>query len=140
MNEIDRWINLMESDGCRITGPRRAIVDLLLAADHAVNPIEIYDQARVKYPKMGLVTVYRTLEKLEELNLIQRVHQLDGCNCYLPQAVGHQHLIICERCGKAQFFEGENLDSFINQVGTKMGYKITQHWLQLFGICSNCAS
>lgn len=139
MTEIIRWLEMLEQQGYRITGPRRAIVELLVNSDHALNPMDVYDKARSKYPRMGLVTVYRTLEKLEELHLIQRVHQPCGCNAYLPQARGHQHLIICDQCGKAQFFEGDDLNGFFNHVGADLGYAVKDHWLQLFGTCSDCS-
>ncbi len=56
---------------------------------------------------MGLVTVYRTVEKLEELGLVQRVHQPSGCQSFIAAAVGHQHLLICQSCGKVVFFDGK---------------------------------
>jgi len=140
MIEIQPWMKILEQDNCRVTGPRKVIAELLMGTERALSPVEIFDFAREKYPKMGLVTVYRTLEKLEELHLIQRVHQPGSCNAFLPRAIGHQHLIICEKCGKANFFEGDDLDGFFRKVAERLGYSVTDHWLQLFGICPKCAS
>jgi Fur family transcriptional regulator, ferric uptake regulator len=140
MDGSTAWINKLEKNGCRATGPRKTIIDLLANSNRALNPMEIFDHARKEYPKIGLVTVYRTLEKLEEFHLIQRVHQPGGCNSYLSHKEGHQHLIICERCGKADFFEGDDLDEFFEMVATKLGYSVNNHWLQLFGVCKNCSA
>jgi hypothetical protein len=65
----------------------------------ALTPLEVYDMARKKYRALGLVTVYRTLEKLEELHLIQRVHQPMGCQAFISAGHGHQHLLLCQNCG-----------------------------------------
>ena len=138
MNPIS-WLTQLRSNGYRLTKARKAVVETVASTPSALNPQEVYEQAKSTCPSLGLVSVYRTLEKLEELNLIQRVHQPDGCNAYLPHADGHQHLIICGECGKAEYFDGkENMDAFFNQVAGEYGYKLSEHWLQLFGTCSKC--
>ena len=87
-----------------------------------------------------LTTVYRTLETLEELGLIQRIHQHDGCNAYLPHEDGHKHLIICETCGKAEYFEGDDMDEYFNRVAGEHQFTVNEHWLQLYGTCYGCAA
>jgi Fe2+ or Zn2+ uptake regulation protein len=132
------WLTQLQSNGYRLTNARKAVVETVAAATSALNPSEVYEQAKSACPGLGLVTVYRTLEKLEELGLIQRVHQPGGCNAYLPHAEGHQHLIICQRCGKAQYFEGDNLEAFFERVAVEHGFTVSEHWLQLFGVCAAC--
>ena len=138
MIETERWLELLEEKGGRITGPRKAIEELMVKADHALSPVDVFDQARSKYPKMGLVTVYRTLEILSELGLVERVHQQDGCHMYLRAANGHEHLLICSRCGKAAYFSGDDLSVLIDRISSESGFVIQSHWLQLQGICQKC--
>lgn len=132
------WLTQLQSNGYRLTNARKAVVETVADATSALNPIEVYEQAKSTCPGLGLVTVYRTLEKLEELDLIQRVHQPGGCNAYLPHADGHQHLIICQQCGRAQYFEGDNLEAFFERVAGEHGFTVREHWLQLFGVCAEC--
>ncbi len=141
MNDMtsSAWLTQLQSNGYRLTNARKAVVETVARAESALNPLDVYEQAKAAYPDLGLVTVYRTLEILEELHLIQRVHQPDGCNAYLPHAEGHQHLIICQKCGKAEYFEGENLDDWFAQVAGEHGFTVNEHWLQLFGLCSECS-
>ncbi|MBN1453794.1 MAG: transcriptional repressor [Anaerolineales bacterium] len=113
-------------------------MDIVAGAQSALSPLEVYEQARSACPGLGLVSVYRTLEKLEELSMIQRVHQPGGCNAYLPHANGHQHLIICERCGKAEYFDGDDMEAFFSKVAREHGFTVREHWLQLFGVCEEC--
>lgn len=138
MAEIERWLELLEEKGGRITGPRRAIVELMVNSDHALSPVDVFDQARGKYPKMGLVTVYRTLEILSEMGLVDRVHQPDGCHMYLRAAQGHEHLLICSCCGKAAYFSGDDLGTLIERISQESGFSIQSHWLQLQGLCQKC--
>ncbi|MFZ5909223.1 MAG: Fur family transcriptional regulator [Chloroflexota bacterium] len=136
---VSAWLTQLQSNGYRLTNARKAVVETVAQTRSALNPLEVYEQARAACPGLGLVSVYRTLEKLEELHLIQRVHQHDGCNAYLPHADGHQHLIICQKCGRAVYFEGDNLEAFFERVAGEHGFTVTEHWLQLFGLCSECS-
>jgi len=132
------WLTQLQENGYRLTGARRAVVETVVLSNHALTPVEVYDAARRAYPALGLVTVYRTLEKLEELHLIQRVHQPQGCQAFITLGEGHQHLLLCQNCGQASFFEGDDLDNLIDSIARKTGYSIREHWLQLFGLCKNC--
>jgi Fe2+ or Zn2+ uptake regulation protein len=133
------WFTQLQMNGYRLTKARKAVVETMAKTESALNPLEVFEQAKIICPGLGLVSVYRALEKLEELNMIQRVHQPNGCNYYLPHADGHQHLIICKSCGKAVYFDGkENLDDFFGQVGRELGFTVSEHWLQLFGLCADC--
>ncbi len=132
------WLTLLKKNGCRLTEPRRVVVELVANAKRVLTPLEVYDMARKQRPALGLVSVYRTLEKLEELNLIQRVHQPQGCQAFVAAGHGHQHLLLCENCGKAEFFEGDDLAALMQSIARKTGYKVKDHWLQLFGLCKSC--
>jgi Fe2+ or Zn2+ uptake regulation protein len=137
---IQEWLERLQANGYRLTDPRRAVVEIIASSQRVLSPYEVYELARQRYPKIGLVTVYRTVEKLEQLDLIQRVHQPSGCQAFVAAFSGHQHLLICESCGRVEFFsgEGEKMDSLMAAVGQESGYRIRHHWLQLFGRCNRC--
>ncbi|MGQ0603061.1 MAG: Fur family transcriptional regulator [Anaerolineales bacterium] len=128
----------MRASGYRTTGPRQAIIDIVTGSRRALNPAQIHALARKRYPSLGLVTVYRTLEKLEELGLVQRVHHPRGCQSFLPSSRGHEHLLLCQKCGHAETFSGDNLGVLIHDIAERTGYRIEVHWLQLFGLCARC--
>lgn len=134
----ETWLTQLQDNGYRLTGARRAVVEVVQKSTYALTPIEVFDIARKKYAALGLVTVYRTLEKLEELRLIQRVHQPHGCQAFIAASHAHQHLLLCENCGQVMFFEGDDLNALIVTISKKTGYQIHEHWLQLFGLCQNC--
>jgi len=132
------WEKDIREKGFRITKPRKAVIDVLALSQHALDASQVFDLARKDCPSLGLVSVYRTLEMLESLDLIQRVHQPDGCHAYLAGFTGHQHLLICTGCGKTLFFAGEDMDNLFDRVTQESGYQINDHWLQLFGLCKKC--
>ena len=124
----------------KLTRPRQAILDIIAAAEHHLTPAEIHKRARKKYPHLGLVTVYRTLELLTELGYVQRVHFNDGCHSYIAAAQGHAHHLVCSNCGKAQEFENCELEPLIAKLQRKTGYEINVHMLELMGRCPACAT
>ena len=134
----DKWLTQLQENGYRLTEARRVVVETVQKSTRALTPVEVFDMARKKYRGLGLVSVYRTLEKLEELNLVQRVHQPQGCQAFIAESSGHEHLLLCQNCGQVTFFEGDDLDTLINTISTKTGYLIREHWLQLFGLCQAC--
>ncbi|HLO32074.1 MAG TPA: Fur family transcriptional regulator [Anaerolineales bacterium] len=135
---VELWLTQLQENGYRLTAARRAIVEAIRKSTHALTPVQVFDIARKKYHALGLVSVYRTLEKLEELHLIQRVHQPQGCQAFIAESRGHKHLLLCQNCGQVTFFEGDDLDGLIRAISKKTGYQVQEHWLQLLGLCQNC--
>ena len=105
-----------------------------------LHPSRCMNEARRQCPGLGLVSVYRTLEKLEQLGLVQRVHQTRGCQAFVRKGDGHQHLLVCKNCGKVILFEGDQLDPLFKSISRASGFQIESHWLQVFGLCKNCRS
>ena len=132
------WLQELKHHGYRLTSPRKAVVEVVANSASVLSPHEIYALGRGRYAKLGLVTVYRTLEKLEEMGLVQRVHRPDGCEAFIAGVDGHQHLLVCESCGRVEYFGGDKLDGLINKVQGDSGYEIREHWLQFFGLCQAC--
>ena len=132
------WLMHLQENGYRLTAARRAVVEVVQNSTRALTPVEVFDIARKQYHALGLVSVYRTLEKLEELHIIQRVHQPQGCQAFIAASQNHEHLLLCQNCGQVMFFEGDDLEALINSISKKTGYQISEHWLQLFGLCQAC--
>lgn len=134
----NEWLRQLGERGNRLTAPRRAIVRILCRSRRALEPLALFDAVRADAPGVGLVTVYRTLEALEELGLVQRIHESSGCRRYLRAPQGHEHVLLCRRCGQAELFDGDDLEPLFAQVAARWGYAIEDHWLQLFGLCPEC--
>ena len=134
----DRWLSALQDSGYRLTRPLRAIVEIMARSSRALSPADVYDLGRKEYKGLGLVTVYRALEKLEELGLVQRVHQPGGCHMYLRATQGHEHLLLCTSCGRAEYFSGDDLAPLMKSIARRSRFRIQEHWLQLYGLCEEC--
>jgi len=77
---VKEWLSQLQANGYRITHARRVIVEELVKSQKALEPVDLFTICRKKDPALGLVTIYRTLDQLDQLGLIQRVHQADGCH------------------------------------------------------------
>ncbi|MDY7080174.1 MAG: Fur family transcriptional regulator [Chloroflexota bacterium] len=136
---MTEWEQSLTDAGCRITASRRAVMQVLAQADAPLSPYEIMRQAQAVHRKLGLVTVYRTLNLLAEMKLVRRIHLDDGCHGYLTASPGHRHALICQSCGRAVEFPGEDdLHTLIGRVEAGTGYRVDDHLLQLFGLCPSC--
>ena len=134
-----KWLQFLHANGFRVTPALRAVVDIVSSDGKALSAQQVFDSARRMHPKLGLMTVYRALEKLEELALIQKVHSPGGCHTYAASPNGHQHLLLCLTGGRVEYFEGDELESLFQAIGVEKKYQIKEHWLQLFGVCQQCA-
>ncbi len=67
---LETWYSRLQASGYRLTSPRRILVEIISSASRLMSAVELFDLGRKEYPALGLVTVYRTLDKLEELELI----------------------------------------------------------------------
>lgn len=123
--------------GYRLTRPRLAVLQVLQENDESLSPEEIYRQGKAIYRPLGLVTVYRTLELLAELGLARRVHSALHCHGY-ASAGADRHYLICQDCHHVLEFPCEGLDELIAAVQAQTGYDVTQHLLELSGVCPSC--
>ncbi|WP_376789849.1 Fur family transcriptional regulator [Thermoflexus sp.] len=133
------WEERLNQAGWRVTMPRRVVLRVLQQARRPLSPQEIHARGRRMRPSLGLVSVYRALEVLEQAGLVRRVHQGARCDGYILASPGHHHVLICRRCGRAVEFPGaEDLSGLIAQVEQRTGFRVEDHLLQLSGLCAPC--
>jgi len=137
---LNDWERKFQDNGYRLTTPRREIIRVVAESLKPLSPMEIFDIARQSIPTIGLVTVYRTIEKMESLKLIHRVHHINQCQTIFRSTQDHQHLLICTKCGKTEYFEGLDVEHAFEALSQKYEIEITGHSFQLFGICKTCAN
>ncbi|MBN1562236.1 MAG: transcriptional repressor [Anaerolineae bacterium] len=128
----------LRAGGHKLTQPRRAILQALLASAKPLSPAEIQQSGQAFCAELGLVTVYRTLEILESIDMVRPVHVADGCHGYVLATPGHTHHVVCERCHAVVEIVGCDLGDFLDRVAARTGYQITDHWLEIAGICGAC--
>ncbi len=130
----------MADHGLRLTRQRRAVLDAVTHASSSVSALQVFDAARETCPELGLTTVYRTLDVLSELGALRRVHGLDNCEAFVPAGAAHGHTVVCSSCGSTTEFTDCDMHAVVAAATRQTGYRITEHFLQLTGICSACAA
>lgn len=135
---FDTLAQQLRDNGHKLTQPRRAILRVLMAAAKPLSPAEIQTRGQERCADLGLVTVYRTLEIMEQIGLVRPVHLADGCHGYALSTPGHTHHVVCERCHAVVEIVGCELGGFLQRVAERTGYRITGHWLEISGLCAAC--
>jgi Fur family transcriptional regulator, ferric uptake regulator len=142
----DAWIDealqrLREATG-RSGGARRVVVEFLGAQGCCVSAQELHDAVRARGARVGIASVYRTLDGLDELGLLQRVDLGDGLSRFEradPHGEHHHHLV-CGDCGKVEPFEDPALEAAIAGIAGGRGYDVAAHDVVLRGACGDCRS
>ncbi len=135
---FDALAERFRADGHKLTQPRRAILRAMLHTSKPLSPAEIQTRGHDYCADLGLVTVYRTLELMEDLGMVRAVHIADNCHGYVLATPGHTHHLVCEECHAVVEIEGCALGDFLDSVAERTGYAITGHWLEISGLCPEC--
>jgi Fur family transcriptional regulator, ferric uptake regulator len=142
----NRWsehaLGKLAEAGYRRGGARTAVVETLAGHACAVTALELEDELRERDVRVGRASVYRALEVLEELGLVQRFEAARGIAGYERVDPGghHHHHAICRRCGRMEPFEDRDLEQAIGQVAEQVPFEIAEHDVVLRGLCERCAS
>jgi Fur family ferric uptake transcriptional regulator len=133
------WKETLTRHGYRITQPRIQIMRLLEDAPTALTPQQIHCQLQKQGGNLGLVSVYRTLELLTQLELVAIVYDPQRNPGYMVSSTGHHHHIVCQNCNQAYEFSGsDDIDDLIQRVEAETSFEVRDHLLQLYGLCPDC--
>jgi Fur family ferric uptake transcriptional regulator len=136
----DHALGELRREGYRWGGARAAVVDLLAGEDCCLTAQEIYDRLRVDGRRIGIASVYRTLETLQRLRLVQRLEMGEGVARFEAAHAGgeHHHHLVCDRCGQVVSFEDAALEQTLEGLAGRLGVDIDAHDVVLRGACSAC--
>lgn len=122
--------------GHRSGRARQQVVDLLAGAECALTALEI--DRRIE--SVGRASVYRTLERLERLELVQRVEIGAGTAGYeRVDPAAHHHHLVCQECGRLSPFTSEQIERAIEAVSRDSEFIVASHDVVLRGTCPNCS-
>jgi Fur family transcriptional regulator, ferric uptake regulator len=136
----NQTLQLLQERGYRLTNPRKVIVDTVFSFDHAFSSEDVVRQVELVDDSVGRATVFRTLDVLAQLGVLDRLHGPDGCHSYV-RGMGddaHYHHLICSSCGTVVPFEGCNVEEMLAELQRSTRFEISNHMLEVFGLCENC--
>jgi Fur family transcriptional regulator, ferric uptake regulator len=127
--------------GYRRGGARRAILELLDEQSCALSAVEIEQALTSRRREVSRASVYRVMDELEEIGLVQRVEIGQGMVRYEPvrHGPGHHHHLVCDNCGRLQPFADDELERTIRRVAERLTMRVSEHEIVLHGACQTCA-
>jgi Fur family transcriptional regulator, ferric uptake regulator len=139
---LERVKKQLHSSSYKLTPQREATVRVLLEneEDH-LSAEDVYLLVKEKSPEIGLATVYRTLELLTELKIVDKINFGDGVSRYDLRQEGAEHFhhhLVCIECGAVDEIQEDLLEDVEATVEAKWNFKIKDHRLTFHGICSRC--
>jgi Fur family transcriptional regulator, ferric uptake regulator len=134
-------LRALDEAGHRSGGARRAVVELLDGEDCCLTAQEIADRLRNSGTRVGTASVYRALDLLDEIGLVQRIEVGEGGSRYEAIVPGgdHHHHAVCDRCGRITPFEDTRLERAIGQLAKRLDHDVRGHDVIIRGRCERCA-
>jgi Fur family transcriptional regulator, ferric uptake regulator len=136
----DHALDALVSAGLRRGGARTTVVRYLGRQRCCRSAAEIHADVAREGRRIGIASVYRVLDQLQELRLVHRVDIGDGVTRYeaaQPDG-GHHHHLVCDDCGKVEAFSDDTLETALERVAGRRGYEMETHEVVLHGACGDC--
>lgn len=136
----DHALGVLRRAGYHRGGARRAVVELLDGERCALTAREIDDTLRREGRGVGRASVYRALEQLAELKLVQRLEVGQGVARYEPvrPSGDHHHHLVCDDCGRVTPFADSSLEEAIRRLSRRVPFAVDEHDVVLRGSCPAC--
>jgi len=131
-------IKELQSRGMRVTPQRAIIFEAIEKLEGHITAEEIFGQVQKVNPYVSLATVYRTLELLQELNLINQTNFGRSQTYFALKDHGPHHHLVCSECGRIEEFSDKIFDSVRTELENQYGFQAHTDHLSIFGVCKNC--
>jgi Fur family ferric uptake transcriptional regulator len=123
----------------RFTRQRGELLALLAGTDEFRTPQQLHAELRSRGAKVGLTTVYRTLQVLHEAGEIDAARMPGGEQLFRRCGASHHHHLVCRECGTTVEVKGPAVERWADGIGAKHGFVDVAHTLEIFGVCSRCS-
>jgi Fur family transcriptional regulator, ferric uptake regulator len=118
---------------------QRAAVEEMLSDRHDFRTAQqIHDDLRHHGERVGLATVYRTLQLMTDAGELDVIRTNEGETAYRRCSTGHHHHLVCRVCGRTVEVSGPAVERWANAVATEHGFREISHDLEIFGTCDTC--
>lgn len=125
--------------GRRDTRQRRALRERLAGSDSFVTAQQLHDDLREAGDKVGLATVYRTLQSMSEAGEVDTLQSGEGETLYRMCGPRHHHHLVCRSCGLAVELDGPAVERWASRVADDHSFTDVRHVVELFGLCADCS-
>jgi Fur family ferric uptake transcriptional regulator len=119
---------------------RSAVQAELARASAFRSAQEIHASLRESGHRIGLTTVYRSLQSLADAEEVDVLRTDDGEATYRACSAGHHHHLVCRRCSRTVEVEGRAVETWADRVAREHGFVDVAHTVEVFGTCPTCAA
>jgi Fur family ferric uptake transcriptional regulator len=146
LTEQQKWteqaLARLADAGYRRGGARRELINLMAEQRCALSALELEEALGHGGRRVSRASVYRILEELEAIDVVQRVDIGAGISRYEPvrRGRGHHHHLVCEHCGRLEPFSDEGLERAIQRLSERVPLQVSEHEVLLRGACQACAN
>ena len=130
--------NLFKDKKLRLSHPRLLLYQELSNAITPLSPQELYQSLLKKQKKIGLTSIYRSLDLFESLGMVFKIINGSSVKYKLCEIDEHHHHIICKACGSVVELDFCDISDWSKKVSESTGYQVTDHPLNFYGYCKNC--
>ncbi len=138
MVDVVPLLAALERSDHRMTEPRRVVASLVADQPGHFAAADLVEAAAARDLGIGRATVFRTLDVLLELGLVERLDLPSGEHAYVACEPAHHHHVVCSSCGRSEDVDDAGLRSVVRDVARQTGYRVDAHRLELFGLCPAC--
>ena len=138
MVDITPLLAALDRSDFRVTEPRRAVAQLVADQPGHFSAADLVAEANARRLGIGRATIFRTLDVLADLDLVERIDLPSGEHAYVACEPSHHHHVVCSRCGRSHDIDDAGLRTVVRDVAKRTGYRIDEHRLELFGLCPEC--
>jgi Fur family ferric uptake transcriptional regulator len=131
-------VRALDTGGYRITAPRRALAELALDLDGHFTAADLATAGRKRGLRIGRATLFRALELMIELGVVERLDLPSGEHTYVVCAAAHHHHVVCSVCGRTAEVDDQGLAEAVRRIERQSGFRIDTHRLERFGHCRRC--
>lgn len=137
--DMEKVTELLRENGLKVTPQRLAVYEVLYGMKDHPTVEMIYNKLHPKYPTMSLATVYKALEVLVQVGLVQQINVGEESFRYDAVISSHPH-VRCTKCGRVDDVFDVDDSAIMRSVAEKTSYKLTGRQLYFFGVCSECSA
>lgn len=124
--------------GVRSTRQRAAIVELMNDTDTFISAQDVHSQLRNEGHRIGLTTVYRTLQSLADVGAVDVLRNELGEQMFRSCSDSHHHHLVCRSCGRTVEIEANIVEDWTRSVASRNGFSDVSHTIELVGVCAAC--
>lgn len=144
MSNLNKYYDILKEGGYKITNQRKVVLETLYEHRKAHLTVdEVYQYVRETNPEIGLATVYRNIQILNRLGIIEKISFDDKdirYEIFYEDIPLHHYHLICKQCGEVDEIELDFIDRYKDLLKDEKGFEGIDAQIKIYGLCSKCVT